>query len=161
MGMRVIGTRRTGTSVVTGEGDVDLVVPITKLSTLLEAADYLVLAVPRTPQTEGLIGAREFEAMNPGAVLINVARGAVVDEGAMIAALRSGRLGGAALDVLAKEPPADDNPLWDMPHVLICPHSASTVDTENAHLTALFCDNLRRYLNGQPLINVFDRQRLY
>lgn len=161
MGMRVIGTRRTGTSAVTGEGDVDLVVPITDLSTLLEAADYLVLAVPRTPHTEGLIGAREFEAMKPGAVLINVARGAVVDEDAMIAALRGGRLGGAALDVLAKEPPADDNPLWGMSHVLISPHSASTADTENAGLTALFCENLRRYLNGEALINVFDRQRLY
>jgi len=161
MGMRVVGTRRTGTEEVLGAGDIDALVPITELPALLRAADYLVLAVPRTPQTEGLIGAREFEAMKPGAVLINVARGVVVDEEAMIAALRGGRLGGAAVDVLAKEPPVDDNPLWDMPNVLISPHSASTVDTENANLTALFCENLRRYLRGDALINVFDRERLY
>jgi phosphoglycerate dehydrogenase-like enzyme len=99
--------------------------------------------------------------MKPGAVLINVARGSVVDEPAMIDALRGGRLGGAALDVLATEPPAPDNPLWDLPNVLICSHSASTIETENAQLTDLFCENLRRYQRGQSLLNVFDRTRLY
>jgi len=99
--------------------------------------------------------------MKAGAVLINVARGAVVDEPAMIEALRGGHLGGAALDVFSKEPPAPDNPLWGMPNVLISPHSASTVETENAALTDLFCENLDRYLRGAPLVNVFDRERLY
>jgi len=99
--------------------------------------------------------------MKPEAVLVNVARGAVVDEGALIEALRVGRLGGAALDVLSKEPPEAANPLWEMPNVLLSPHSTSTVASENARLTDLFCDNLVRYLAGEPLLNVFDRDRLY
>lgn len=160
IGMRVIATRRT-----VGAGDqnaeVDGLVPMAELTSLLGAADYIVLATPQTRQTEGLIGRKELAAAKPGAVLINVARGAVVDEPAMIEALRDGRLGGAALDVLAAEPPAGDNPLWDMPNVLISPHSASTVETENALLTDLFCENLRRYLRGDQLLNVFDRERLY
>jgi phosphoglycerate dehydrogenase-like enzyme len=161
LGMTVIGTKRTAPAPATGEGDVDLVLPLADLPTLLRAADYLVLAVPRTPHTDRLIGKREFEALKPGAVLVNIARGAVVDEAALIEALRTGRLAGAALDVLAKEPPDDTNPLWDLPNVLISPHSASTVDTENARITALFCENLTRFLEGQPLLNVFDRDRLY
>lgn len=160
MGMRVIATRRTA-----GPGDqdpdVDSVVPLGNLAALLGVADYVVLATPQTPQTERLMGPEEFAQMRPGAVLINVARGAVVDEEALIAALRDGRLGGAALDVLAVEPPAADNPLWDMPNVLLSPHSASTVASENARLTDLFCANLTRYTRGEPLLNVFDRERLY
>ncbi|MDQ7840539.1 MAG: D-2-hydroxyacid dehydrogenase [bacterium] len=160
VGMRVIATRRT---VEAGDQDaeVDGLVPMAELPSLLGAADYIVLATPHTRQTQGLIGRKELAAVKPGAVLINVARGAVVDEPAMIEALRDGRLGGAALDVLAAEPPAADNPLWDMPNVLISPHSASTVETENALLTDLFCENLRRYLRSDQLLNVFDRERLY
>ena len=160
MGMRVIGTSRTaGTGAAVP--DVDALVSPAEITTLLGTADYVVLAVPHTPQTEGLIGPRELAAMKPGAVLINVARGVVVDEAAMIEALRSGHLGGAVLDVLAHEPPAADNPLWDLPNVLICSHSASTVATENARLTDLFCENLRRYARGDQLLNVFERERLY
>jgi len=85
----------------------------------------------------------------------------VVDEPALIEALRSGHLSGAALDVFAEEPLPAGSPLWDMPNVLVRPHSASTSDRENARVTDLFCDNLRRYLTGQPLRNVLDTQRLY
>lgn len=160
VGMRIVATHRTAAS---GDQDaeVDLLVPPADLPVLLAASDYVVLAVPHTPETEGLIGRKEFAAMKPGAVLINVARGAVVDEGALIEALREGRLGGAALDVLSAEPPSFDNPLWDAQNVLISPHSASTVETENELLTDLFCENLRRYLRGEPLLNVFDPDRLY
>jgi phosphoglycerate dehydrogenase-like enzyme len=159
-GMRVMATKRT---LAPGEhdSDVDQLVPLTALSTLLEAADYVVVAVPHTPQTERLLGREEFAAMKRGAVLINVARGAVVDEAALIAALRDGHLGGAALDVLSTEPPAPDNPLWNMPNVLLSPHSASTVASENARLTDLFCENLLHYMRNEPLRNVFDRERLY
>ncbi len=160
MGMRVVAMSRT-----LGDGardsDADKIIPVSNLTALLGAADYVVLAVPHTPQTEGLLGRAELASMRPGAVLINVARGAVVDETALIAALRNGHLGGAALDVLSKEPPADDNPLWSMPNVLISPHSASTVISENARLTDLFCENLLRYMRGEALLNVFDRERLY
>ena len=160
MGMRTVSTKRTPPTDAEREG-VDVVVPLSELSTVLSQADFLVLAVPGTPQTKGLIGKAEIGAIKPGAVLINIARGAVVDEPAMIAALRSCHLGGAALDVFAKEPLPADSPLWDMPNVLVCPHSASTVHSENAQLTTLFCENLRRYLHGEPLVNVFDKERLY
>jgi len=160
MGMQVIATKRT---LAPGDrdADADRLVPLSHLSALLESADYVVLAVPHTPQTEGLLGRKELTAMKRGAILINVARGAIVDEPALITALRDGHLGGAALDVLATEPPAADNPLWGMPNVLLSPHSASTVVSENAKLTELFCENLRRYSRNEPLLNVFDRSRLY
>lgn len=160
LGMRIIATRRMAAPGEQAPG-ADLLLPMEDLRSLLRAADYVVLAVPQTPRTERLLGREELAAMKPEAVLVNVARGAVVDEGALIEALRAGRLGGAALDVLSKEPPEAANPLWEMPNVLLSPHSASTVASENARLTDLFCDNLVRYLAGEPLLNVFDRDRLY
>jgi phosphoglycerate dehydrogenase-like enzyme len=99
--------------------------------------------------------------MQPHAVLINVARGQVVDERALIEALASGRLGGAALDVAEEEPLPHDNPLWDLPNVLISPHSASTVESENERIVDLFIENLRRWLDRRPLLNRFDRRRGY
>jgi phosphoglycerate dehydrogenase-like enzyme len=166
--MRVVGTSRTATAaaVIAGAGDVsaggvDRIFPVSQLHALLAASDYVVVAVPRTPATAGMIGRVEIAAMKPGAIFINIARGVVVDEPALIEALKSGHLGGAALDVAAKEPPDPDNPLWDMPNVLISPHSASTVTSENAFLTDLFCQNLRRFQTGEPLLNVFDTQKLY
>lgn len=179
LGMRVLATRRSAEVLPAGSPggghgspgapdrnpgtapEVEAVVPPADLARLLGASDYVVLAVPHTPQTERLIDAAALAAMKPGAVLINVARGAVVEETALIDALRRGHLGGAALDVLAVEPPPPDHPLWAMPNVLISPHSASTVAAENERLTELFCENLRRYLEGAPLLNVFDRTRLY
>jgi phosphoglycerate dehydrogenase-like enzyme len=131
------------------------------LRELLEQSDYIVLSVPHTAETVGLIGPEELAAMRRGAVLINIARGTVIDEPALLEALRSGHLGGAALDVVAREPLAADSPLWDMPNVLITPHSMSTAAAENGLLTDLFCDNLRRYLDGQPLRNVIDKRRGY
>jgi len=160
LGLGVIATKRT-----LGPADdpapADRLVPLDRVGELLAASDYVVLAVPHTPQTAALIDEGALRTMKPGAILINVARGGVVDEGALAAALREGRLGGAALDVLAAEPPAPDNPLWAMPNVLISPHSASTVASENARLTELFIDNLERFLRGAPLRNVFQPDRLY
>ena len=121
----------------------------------------LVLACPLTEQTHRLIGAAELQALPPHAVLINVARGQVVDEGALIEALESGRLGGAALDVAEEEPLPDNNQLWDLPNVLISPHSASTVESENERIVDLFIENLRRWLDRRPLLNRFDRRRGY
>jgi phosphoglycerate dehydrogenase-like enzyme len=84
-----------------------------------------------------------------------------VDEPALLDALRSGRLLGAALDVFEVEPLPPENPLWDLPNVLVSPHSASTVAAENARIIELFCENLRRYLDGRPLLNVLDKELLY
>ncbi len=108
-----------------------------------------------------MIGAEELALLPRGAVFINIGRGRLVDEPALIEALRSGHLGGAGLDVFANEPLPEDSPLWTLPNVLISPHSGSTSDRENSRLTELFCDNLRRFLAGQPLRNVLDRKRLY
>jgi phosphoglycerate dehydrogenase-like enzyme len=152
LGVRVVGLRRTPDGAAFGPDG---------LRELLGQSDYVVLSVPHTPETVGLIGSDQLAAMRPGAVLINIARGTVVDEAALIEALRSGHLGGAALDVVAREPLAGDSPLWDLPNVLITPHSMSTAAAENGLLTDLFCDNLRRYLAGEPLRNVIDKRRGY
>jgi len=132
-----------------------------QLHAMLPQADVLVLMVPHTPQTEKMIGARELALVPRGAYFINTARGAVVDEAALIEALRSGHLSGAALDVFAEEPLPPSNPLWEMPNVLVSPHSASTSDRENARITELFCDNLRRFVGGEPLRNVLNTALMY
>jgi len=159
IGARVIATDRAFPEGV--DADADQLVPISEMETVLRSADTVVLCLPHTSETEGLIGERQFRCMKRGALFINIARGAVVNEPALIAALRDGHLGGAALDVFATEPLPAESPLWDMPNVIVSPHSASTADTENAKMTDLFCENLRRYLRGDPLLNVFDRKRLY
>jgi glyoxylate/hydroxypyruvate reductase len=136
-------------------------VPSDQLRKVLPDVDALILACPLTTQTRELIGAGELDLMRPGAVVVNISRGAVIDESAMISALRSGRLGGAFLDVFAAEPLPAGSPLWDMPNVVISPHSASTVAGENELITDLFCDNLRRWLSGRPLRRVYDRDAGY
>ena len=157
MDMRVTGMRRSDAAMP----DVDQVFERPELHAMLREADFLVLAAPHTPLTEGIIGETELALLKPTAVLINIGRGALVDEDALIRALQEKRLAGAALDVFREEPPPADSPLWDMPNVIVSPHSASTVTQENARITEIFCDNLRRYLSGQPLRNVLDTKRLY
>jgi glyoxylate/hydroxypyruvate reductase A len=170
-GLRVMATARTAGTPGgpppldrvedAGAGVAHVVLPPSALDTLLAQSDYVALTVPLTPETRGLIGAAELARMKPGAVLINVARGAVVDEPALSEALRRRHLGGAALDVFVVEPLPSDSPLWAMSNVLVTPHSMSTAVDENQAIAALFCENLRRYLAGQPLRNRFDRTRGY
>jgi phosphoglycerate dehydrogenase-like enzyme len=158
-GLEVWGARRT--LVAPKPDGVARVLPLAGLAMALSEIDALVLACPLTPETEGLIGASELAAMRRDALLINVARGPVVDEAALVRALRERRLGGAALDVAAVEPLPAESPLWDLPNVLISPHSASTVDGENGRIVDIFLANLRRYLDGEPLLNRFDPARGY
>lgn len=127
----------------------------------LGAVDALVVACPYTAETHHLIGAGELAAMRAGAFVVNIARGGVIDEPALVAALADGHLGGAALDVFEREPLPPDSPLWEMPNVLISPHRASVVDEENPLIVDLFIDNLRRFLDERPLRNVYDRDRGY
>lgn len=153
LGVEVVAAVRPGgTDIAAG---VSSTVAYTALRDVLPSVDAVVLACPLTEQTRGLISAKCFAALRPGAVLVNIARGDVVDEPAMIAALQTGRLGGAVLDVASVEPLPAESPLWDMENVVISPHSASTVDVENRLITELFCDNLRRWLAGEPLANVY------
>lgn len=132
-----------------------------ELDDLLRQCEFLVLCMPHTDETEKMIGAHELATLPQGAILINIARGAVVDEPALIEALQSGHLGGAALDVFAEEPLPEASPLWDMPNVIVSPHSASTSDRENERITDIFVENLRAYLDGKPMRNVLDVERLY
>ena len=159
-GLRIVAVRRTGGG-ASESSEADAVYPPAGLATLLGESDYVTLIVPFTPETAGLLGPAELALMKPGAVLINLGRGQLVDEAALIEALRSGHLGGAALDVFVKEPLPATSPLWDLRNVLVTPHSMSTDLGENALLVELFCDNLRRYLAGEPLRNVFDSGRGY
>lgn len=150
--------RPGGTSAAAG---VSATVEFTEIDGVLPEMDGVVLASPLTPLTENLISAASFNAVKRGAVLVNIARGQVVDEQEMIAALVDGRLGGAALDVASVEPLPVGSALWDLENVVISPHSASTVDTENALITDIFCRNLRRWLDGDPLINLYRPDRGY
>lgn len=161
MGLRVIGIKRTIAGVDPAALHVDALYPTTALHEVLGQADFVVLITPHTAETEELIGAAELAQMKPSAVLINIARGVVVDEPALIDALQQRTIAGAALDVFATEPLPPDNPLWDLPNVLISPHSASTTENENAKLTELFITNLERYLAGAPMENVLNRNLLY
>ncbi len=156
--MRVVGNKRNPVGSVP---HVDAVFGANDLAGLLAGLDFLVLACPHTPETDKLIGKTELAMLPTGAVLINIARGSVVDQSALIAALESGHLAGAALDVFDPEPLPPDNPLWRMPNVIISPHSASTADTENSKIVDLFCTNLKRYLAGEPLLNVLNTELLY
>jgi phosphoglycerate dehydrogenase-like enzyme len=158
MAMRVVGNRRDTSQPVP---HVDQLYAPAQIHDMLREANFLALSCPHTPETEGLIGAEEFGIMPAGAVLINISRGKVVQQDALIESLQNGHLGGAALDVTDPEPLPADSPLWAMPNVFISPHSASTVDAENGRLTRLFCDNLKRFLKGEPLINQLDTVRLY
>ncbi len=160
-GMTVLGTKRNPSSVDPASLHLDRLYPLNDLHSLLQASEYLVMIAPHTPETERMISSTELALLPRGAFLINIGRGATIDEAALIAALRSGHLGGAALDVFAEEPLPTDSSLWNMPNVLISPHSASTSDRENERLTDLFCENLRRYLAERPLLNVLNTERLY
>jgi phosphoglycerate dehydrogenase-like enzyme len=136
---------------------------VNELRRLLPLADAVVLTVPDTSETLNMIDASMIAAMRPGCAFVNIGRGNTIDEVAMTGALRSGHIAFAALDVAAVEPLPSTSPLWDMPNVLICPHSASTVTTENAKVTAIFCENLSHFLNGRidQLKNVLDKILLY
>ncbi len=131
------------------------------LRVLLERSDYVVLAAPDTPETRGMIDRAALARMKSGAVLINVARGKLIDERALVDALTSGRLRGAGLDVFAHEPLAPDHPLWGLPNVLITPHVSAVTRGFWRREVDLIVENVRRYLAGRPLRNVVDKEAGY
>ena len=126
------------------------------LHELLGESDIVVLAAPLTPETENMIDERALGAMKPEAWLINVARGRLVDDTALIRALRDHRIGGAALDAFRDEPLPDSSPLWELPNVIVTPHTAWSSARVLDRSIDLFCDNLRRFRTGEPLRNVVD-----
>lgn len=149
-GMHVLAVNRTGH---TDSPHVDEARPTRFLGDLLPVAHGVVLTLPLTDDTRGMIDAAAISRMRTGAILVNVGRGGVIDERALVEALEQGRLAGAALDVFATEPLPSDSPLWDLPNVLLSPHTAGLSRRENERITALFTENLRRYLAGDELLS--------
>lgn len=159
-GMRILATHRTVAPGAT-DPDADLVAPMRQLDELLAQADYVVLAAPSTDETRHMISAAQLARMKPTAMLINIARGDLVDEPALITALQEGRLGAAALDVLTQEPPVASNPLWTLPNVILSPHLSGITPRYSQRLTDILLDNIGRYRAGQPLRNLVQPERGY
>jgi len=157
-GIRVSGIRRRPSgspgSPIAG---VDDVLSPERLPELLEKSDVVVLAVPHTPETKQLIGRVEIDRMKRGAFLVNIARGKLIDDAAVADALRDGRLGGVALDVFTREPLEASSPYWDLPNVIVTPHTSGAMQDYWTPLVALFNENLRRFEKGEPLVNVVDK----
>lgn len=157
-GMRVLATKRNPGQ---GERNGCEVYSPEALPRLLGEADFVLLSLPLTPDTGRVIGAKELELMKPSAFLINVARGRVVDEDALIEALERGRIAGAGLDVFRQEPLPESSPLWTMRNVIITPHYAGTSRQFWCRARDLLVENIRRFVAGQPLLNVVDKKRGY
>ena len=158
-GLRVSAIRRSADQ--PRPDGVDDVLPPDRLGDLLGASDVVVLSAPLTPATRGLIGRAELAQMKRGAFLINIGRGKLVDDQALVEALESGHLGGAALDVFTREPLDAASPYWDLPNVIITPHTSGAMEDYWTPLVALFADNLRRFERGEPLVNVVDKSAGY
>ena len=156
-GMRVLGSRRTAEPAEYA----DEIVPPEDIRKLITESDFLTLVLPLTDMTTALLGETELLQMKPGAYLINVARGQMVDCNALAKLLREGRLGGAALDVFAPEPLPEDSELWDAPNLIITPHTAGSHPGYSVKAFAIFSENLRRFEAGETMVNVFDRSRGY
>jgi phosphoglycerate dehydrogenase-like enzyme len=140
---------------------VEEVLPPERLFELLERSDSIVLSAPLTAETNKIIGPEALKRVKRGALLINVGRGKLIDDDAVVEALRDGRLGGAALDVFTKEPLDSGSPYWDLPNVVVTPHISGAMEDYWTPLVALFSENLRRFDAGQPLLNVIDKQAGY
>jgi phosphoglycerate dehydrogenase-like enzyme len=128
---------------------------------ILRESDYISLTLPLTEHTRKFIGVPEIAAMRPGAFIVNIGRGEVIDESALIEALRAGKIGGAGLDVFEKEPLPKESPLWDLENVILTPHMSGANSGYMDKACELFGDNLRRFNSGQPLLNVVDRRLGY
>lgn len=158
-GMRVLVARRTPTA--TSDAPIDHTYGTDELHEMLSQCDAVIAAVPETPETEAMMDAAAFEAMRPGAFFANVGRGSLVDESALIDALESGRLGGAAIDVANVEPLPVDDPLWEAPNLKISGHCSTSPSSLMPNLHRLFRENLGRFARGEELMNVVSADRGY
>ena len=157
LGMRVIGVRRR----VEPVPGIERIVPPERLAEVAAEADYLAIAAPLTPATRGAVSREVIGRMKQTAWIVNIARGAIVDEDALVDALRDGRLGGAGLDTLTVEPLPPDHPLWTLQNVIITPHSSNSSPRVRERTLALFVENLRRFKASEPLLNRVDFEAGY
>jgi phosphoglycerate dehydrogenase-like enzyme len=155
--MRVIGVRRSGGTHPAAER----VATPDRLVDVAREADYLVVTSALTPQTRGLVSREVIAAMKPTAWLVNIARGAIVDEDALLEALRAKRIGGAAIDAWWQEPMPEDSPWWGLDNVIVTPHRSYSSPRLPDRTLALFGENLRRFRAGEPLLNVVDKRLGY
>ena len=160
-GMRVSAIRKRVGAPVPDDVRVDEIQGLDHFTDLLGRTDVIVLSVALTAETRGLIGPATLPHVKPRTLLINVGRGRLIDDEAVIGALRDGRLGGAALDVFVREPLDAASPYWDLPNVIVTPHVSGTMENYWPPLVELFAENLRRFEYGQPLLNVVDKQAGY
>ncbi|MFC2058593.1 D-2-hydroxyacid dehydrogenase [Chloroflexota bacterium] len=161
LGMRVIATRRSATERATDVGPVDIMYPPKDLKLMLAQSDFAVICLPLTPETTKIIGEAELRAMKPTSYMITISRGGIIDEAALIRALKEGWIAGAGVDVFETEPLPTDSELWDLPNVILSPHMAGSTPLYHERATRIFCENLKRYLARQPLINVADKNAAY
>ena len=159
-GMKVLALRRRP-ELSSNDPLVDRVYAHSELHQMLAESDYIVVAAPNAPGTLGLIGEAEFAVMKPNAVIMNVGRGPVIDERAMIQALRTNKIRGAALDVFDQEPLPAEHPLFDLPNVLLSPHSGDRVTGWLEIAVEVFLANFERFEKGEPLLNVVDKKAGY
>ncbi len=144
------------------QGDlVQRIYPFQAVASMLKECHFVVVTVPLTAQTRGLINAKALNALKPGAYVVDISRGGVIDQAALLDGLKSGKLAGAALDVFPEEPLPSNSPLWQMPNVIITPHISGSSPHYEERAVELFSENLHRYLGGLQLYNLFDRQRGY
>ena len=160
-GCRVIATRRSATYPRENTDGVDLLLPAADLQRLLSESDFVVLTAPATPETRGMMNAETFGQMKSGAFLINIARGTLVDEAALIAAIKDGRIAGAALDVFDREPLPAESELWRLPQVIVTPHISAASQHFLRRQVDICKENLARYLRGEQLANLVTRERGY
>ena len=149
-----------------GQGDPsgDLVrrlYPPQAIRSMFKECDFVVITVPLTSETRKLIGAEQLAALKPSAFLIDISRGGIIDQAALVSALKDNRIAGAALDVFPEEPLPSDHPLWKLPNVIITPHISGNTPYYDQRAVALFAENIQRYLEGLPLHNQLNRQRGY
>ena len=149
-----------------GEGDPDGTLPDLyyspdQLHALLHESDVVIVTLPLTPETRGLFNDAAFQAMKPSTFFINIARGGVCDDEALVRALQEKKIAGAALDVFGKEPLPSDHPLWQLPNVFMTPHIMGSTPQYDERAARIFIENVRRYLQGQPLYNIVNKQQGY
>ncbi len=171
-GVTVLATKRNAKQpqdtdyTIEGMGDphgdlVHRLYPSQALHSMLKECHFVVVTIPLTPQTHSLLDAKALAALKPGAYLVDVSRGGIVEPAALLEALKNGQLAGAALDVFPEEPLPASSPLWQLPNVIITPHISGSSPNYNERAVDLFSENLHRYLSGLPLYNLFDPQRGY